>query len=305
MEEKIYGYIYKITNLVNNKCYIGKTVYGDINKRFKQHKSYSDAGGGKPESLHQAIRDFGIENFKIEVIDTIKPPKFLEEEEKRYIALYHSYYKDPENNGYNMSKGGEGTHYSDNDFNEHLAEQILTLYEKERNQKEVARQLQIDVTTVHSYLLLNNIETDDAKTIAIRNTGKRVAIINKKDEIVAIYPSLGEAARHFIDGESASHVSEVCYGKRSNIKGYTAKFTDKDLYNQNIMLPTLTIFPPKNRKKQVQMLDMNIRQVLKTFESGCEVGRYFNMPIPSQATTCIKRAIDRDGTWRGYKWSRN
>lgn len=302
MEQNIVkGYIYKITNIKNEMSYIGKTTYANIQKRFNQHKYYAlTIKGGKLNSLHQAIRDFGINNFTIEIIDTIYEPNSLEQKEKEYIALYHTYVNDPLCKGYNQSKGGEGTHYNDENFSEELADKIITTYEKVQNQNEVARQLQINVKTVHNYLKLNDIKIIDAGTIAIKNTGKKVAIL-KENEIIAIYPSLGEAARHFIDKESASHISEVCYGKRPHVKGYTAQFTDENTFNENYFIPTIHVIN-KNKRKQYQMIDINTNEVINTFESGCDAGRYFQMDRPASASTCIARAIQRNGTWRGYKW---
>ena len=295
------GYIYKITNLKNNMSYIGKTTYSDVQRRFNQHKYYAlTIKGGKKSSLHQAIRDFGIDNFKIEIIDTIIAPDSLEQKEKEYIALYHTWIKDPECKGYNQSRGGEGTHYGNDEFSEDLSDKIVTLYNKVQNQNEVARQLNIDVTTIRNYLRLNNIDIIDSGTIAIRETGKKVAIL-KNGNIIAIYPSLGEAAKHFAHNEYASHISEVCYGKRKSVKGYTAQFTDKEVFNENYIIPTAPSIA-KNKRKIYQMIDPNTNEVIKTFESGCEAGRYFEMDRPSSAPTCIKRCIERDGTWRGYKW---
>ena len=90
MEQKnIKGYIYKITNIQNNMSYIGKTTYADVQKRFNQHIYYAlNTKGGKPNSLHQAIRDFGVENFIIEIIETVFEPDSLEQKEKENILLY-------------------------------------------------------------------------------------------------------------------------------------------------------------------------------------------------------------------------
>lgn len=306
MQNKIRGYIYKITNLQNGFCYIGKTLYKNLDRRFQQHIHYAfEIQGGSKTSLHEAMRQYGKENFIIERVDEIHAPQFLEDAEKYYIKHFHSWIKDPECKGYNQSKGGEGTHYKDNEFNDELAERIIAIYNTVKNQTEVARQLEIDIKTVHNYLIINGIKTDNAKNVAIRETGKKVAIYNN-DKIIAIYPSLGEAARHFKEKEQASHISEVCYGKRKHIKGYTAKFTDEPLFNENYILPTLENsenMKSSNRKKSVAMLDINTGKILRVFESGCAAGRYFEMPKPASATTCIKKTIDRDGTWRGYKWA--
>lgn len=303
----IRGYIYKITNIANGMCYIGKTTYNNIQRRFAQHKSYAlVAKGGTEKTVHQAIRDFGIENFKIEKIETVKAPDFLEERERYWIAYYHSWIGDSECNGYNQSKGGEGTHYSSTEFSDYLSDKIISLYEKVQNQQEVSRQLKIDPKTVRNYLYLNNIAVLSVKEVAIKETGKKVAIY-KDNILIAIYPSLGDAARHFVDKESASHISEVCYGKRKWIKGYTAKFTDEDIFNSDYMILTTNEFinnSKSNKKKPILMIDIQTNTILKEFKSGCEVGRYFNMDRPQSATTCISRAIQRNGTWRGYKWER-
>lgn len=306
-KENICGYIYKITNKVNGMCYIGKTTYSNIQKRFNQHIYYAlIIKGGTQKTIHQAIRDFGIENFQIENIYTVKAPEILEDKEKEFIALYHSWIKDPECNGYNQSKGGEGTHYCKNNFNEELSEKILSLYEEKQNQNEVARQLNINVSTVKNYLLLNNISTLDAKTVTLNSQGKKVAVYNG-EKLVAIYPSIGQANAH-IKGtkpQDVGHISEICNekGGRKTLKGFTFKFTEKELFNENMMLdPKDTNYIPKNKKKKFQMIDKTTKEVLEVFESGSDAGRYFNLPKPGNATTCISRAIERNGTWRGYEW---
>jgi hypothetical protein len=59
------GYIYKITNELTNKIYIGCTK-NDIKKRFEEHAISLD---GSP--LHSAIQDLGHENFKIELVEVV------------------------------------------------------------------------------------------------------------------------------------------------------------------------------------------------------------------------------------------
>lgn len=56
-------FIYKITNILNGKCYIGKTY--NTEKRFEQHRQAFKTGTNK---FYKAIREFGLENFKFEVL---------------------------------------------------------------------------------------------------------------------------------------------------------------------------------------------------------------------------------------------
>lgn len=58
--------IYKITNIINNKCYIGQTCH-NILKRFKEHL-YSSKRNKSNTLLSKAIRKNGIDSFRIDVI---------------------------------------------------------------------------------------------------------------------------------------------------------------------------------------------------------------------------------------------
>lgn len=93
------GYIYKISNTINNKIYIGMTRY-NIEHRWKEHKA---AYQNKNTHLYSAMCKYGIENFKIEVIEEC-PIEDLILREAYWISYYDSYH-----NGYNMTEGkGEG-----------------------------------------------------------------------------------------------------------------------------------------------------------------------------------------------------
>lgn len=63
-----FGVIYKITNILNGKIYIGQTTKS-IEKRFGQHKC---ATGNRNSSISSSIRKYGEENFSIEIIDSRK-----------------------------------------------------------------------------------------------------------------------------------------------------------------------------------------------------------------------------------------
>lgn len=60
------GYIYKFTNLINNKIYIGQTRQ-KLNNRYKQHLKAKDN-----YPIHAAIRKYGIENFSFTTIEIIE-----------------------------------------------------------------------------------------------------------------------------------------------------------------------------------------------------------------------------------------
>lgn len=86
--------IYKTTNLINNKIYIGQF----------NGKSKSYIGGGK--YFKRAVKKYGEENFKFEIIvEGDFNIKLTDELEIHYIQLYNS--TNP-NFGYNLAPGGGG-----------------------------------------------------------------------------------------------------------------------------------------------------------------------------------------------------
>lgn len=96
--------IYKITNKINNKIYIGQSV--NIQQRFYTH--CSDALTKQDNNyFHNAIRKYGKENFYIEIIE-----ECLEEELNNKEIYWIKYYNATDKNiGYNSSIGGEGNRY--------------------------------------------------------------------------------------------------------------------------------------------------------------------------------------------------
>lgn len=92
---KKYNYVYKITNLVNGKIYIGKHSTDDINDGYM----------GSGVILHQAYKKYGLECFNKEVIDYYNNENELNQGEIYWIAQFNS--TDPKI-GYNLTYGGEG-----------------------------------------------------------------------------------------------------------------------------------------------------------------------------------------------------
>lgn len=95
--------IYKITNKINNKIYIGKVYNRSTMERFKRH--CNDAKPNAKSLIDRAIYKYGKENFIVEVIDTVDSLDELGRKEKFWISKYNSIDK---NIGYNLTLGGDG-----------------------------------------------------------------------------------------------------------------------------------------------------------------------------------------------------
>lgn len=95
------GYIYKYTNTINGKVYIGKTYR--IKARQVEHRSksiYCDT------YFHKALNKYGYDNFTFEIIAQTDNDDSLNFLEKMYIRKYKS---SQQEFGYNLTEGGEGT----------------------------------------------------------------------------------------------------------------------------------------------------------------------------------------------------
>lgn len=114
-------YVYKITNKINDKIYIGKTKNLEI--RWKKHLQNSrNININKP--FYNSIRKYGSENFSIEIIST-----YIDEEES-YIGeiMWIKHYQSNDlTKGYNLSAGGRGNcgwHHTEKSKN-HLKKYVV------------------------------------------------------------------------------------------------------------------------------------------------------------------------------------
>lgn len=89
--------VYKITNLVNNKSYIGSSIR--VEKRWAQHKNaaFNPNHPQYNSHLYNAFRKYGLNNFKFEILSQdYTSIEDMEEGEQEFIIAYDSV-----NNGYN------------------------------------------------------------------------------------------------------------------------------------------------------------------------------------------------------------
>ena len=138
------GYIYCITNLINEKKYVGKTTYS-ITKRFQEHCKDSKKERCERRPLYNAMNKYGIENFVVEELIEC-PNDELDSYEKMYIEKLQTY----GHNGYNATKGGDGTILFDYD-------KIIETYALGGTMTECAAKMHCSVDTVKKVLTINNI----------------------------------------------------------------------------------------------------------------------------------------------------
>lgn len=282
---KPYGIIYKITNIINNKVYIGQTVYS-LNKRWGLHVKMSSLEETDPNTksvLHRAIRKYGKDSFKSEILAHANSVEELNELEIFYINQLNTMVP----NGYNLKEGGLSGKWSEEarkrisevrktniENNEELKSRITSYLQEYQNQfsEEEYSLLMSDISKsywsednkknksiiekdrwekltkeekiqrlrgliqhnktywteqnkeIHSKRIRNSqkYKESNASKKMIEKCGKRIVVINDKNNTKKTYDSKSEVIRHFNIGFNT--LNSMLEGKRSGpYKGYYFK----------------------------------------------------------------------------------
>lgn len=141
--------IYKITNKLNNKCYIGQS--NNPMERWKQHKWHSTNEVKKGKSaIYDALREVGIDNFSFEILGWFEN---YNDKEKYYIQLYNCLVP----NGYNIMIGGNepphkyGEEHHNSIYSQELVDNIIDdLVSHKYTQKEIEDKYNVNQVLITS-----------------------------------------------------------------------------------------------------------------------------------------------------------
>lgn len=202
------GYIYCITNLVNQKKYVGKTTYS-VTKRFQEHCSDSKRERCEKRPLYDAMNKYGTENFIVEEIEHVVDDNLLSEREIFWIKELQTY----GHNGYNATKGGDGTILFDYD-------KIIETYALGGTMTECAAKMHCSVDTVKKVLTINNIPIRHLRR-GCCSEPKKVKQYSLDGEFIREWDSITQAAHWLADNKYAksyqrgvkSHISHCMKGK--------------------------------------------------------------------------------------------
>lgn len=124
------AYIYSITNLKNNKQYIGKTTQLNPYDRWKQHLQLANNKNKLNEnnSVHsmpicRAINKYGADNFKFRIVEECED-NVVNERERYYIETYNT----ADGVGYNYTYGGEGVSKPKKYWSNHPHSKAISCY---------------------------------------------------------------------------------------------------------------------------------------------------------------------------------
>lgn len=171
----MYGNIYKITNQINNKVYIGKTLK-TIEERFLEHIKDSSRICEEKRPLYNAFNKYGIDNFTISLIEKVKLDQ-LSSREQYWIQQYNSY-----SNGYNATIGGDGKQLYDYSL-------IVEQYLLNKSVEELSQKFNCCKDTIYQALHLANI---DLSHNVAKSCGKKLSAY-KKNILVKSFATRMEA----------------------------------------------------------------------------------------------------------------
>lgn len=275
--------IYKITNLINQKVYIGKTCRS-IEIRWKEHRSR--AKNGSSFYLHNAIQKYGENNFKIEAIDYADNENKINELEQYWIDFYSSNKKD---NGYNLTNGGEGIKKYD-------WEEFRTLWDKGYSIKEISQIYQCERHTVSD--ALKEYPNYSYKESLKRSSASKKAI-DKYDfnkNLLKTYSSILEAAKDV--GGSEATISKCIKNHTYSALGYFWNYHGEKLPEDTKIVKT-------NKKRRIKQYDKD-NNYIKSFPSAAAAAREID-PLGNinSISSCIIQVCNgnRKSAY-GYIWKR-
>lgn len=213
------GYIYCITNLKNNKKYIGKTIYS-ITKRFQEHCRDSKKERVEKRPLYEAMNKYGIENFVIEQLLECDNEE-LNSYEILFIEKFNTY-----KNGYNATKGGDGTilfNYK-KIIDDYTSSETATIVE-------IARLHKCSIDTVSHVLDMYNIPKHDQSSLR----SKKIEQWDLEDNYCQTFNSIAEATTWLVDHKYLKEFSRgakqkltMCaQGKRKTAYKFRWKYPSK------------------------------------------------------------------------------
>jgi hypothetical protein len=155
-----YGYVYLITNLINNKKYLG----------VKEKSVFDENYFGSGIAIKRAVSKYGKENFKIEILEWCANKEQLYDEEYRLSILWDIV---NDSNWYNCMEGGHGGNTKVNYTEEQKAEFSKKISNSKRNRPRSEKELQ-SLTKMHDAWSGSHHTSESKEKIRQANLGHEV-----------------------------------------------------------------------------------------------------------------------------------
>ena len=281
------GYIYKITNDINDKVYIGKTTVS-IEERWRWHLCAQSVKNRRTRSkLYDAMNKYGRDKFHIEAIEECQNAD-LDERECYWIEKCDSM-----RNGYNLTLGGGGF----NVIHDDEVLQILELWEQGYTQKEINKITGRCVKAIKRILYDNGVTKEEiqerANAIYRANYTKTVYVYDMDGNYIAEYPSVNEASE--ATGVHPSTIGHITNGRDAYSNGYVFRY-----YKADKIEPTPYTQNPRKIEVHQYSLDGKYIASYPSYSAGARaVGLSYGNAIRK---SCLNHETISGGyQWRNYK----
>ena len=233
---KKFNCIYKITNILNNKVYIGSTT--NYRRRKLQHINHLNKECHRSKYLQRSWLIYGANSFKFEVLERVRSKSNLIQREQHYLDIYKSYLPI---NGYNTRKVAERNTglipWNKGSWKALVSEkQIISTYESGKTLKEVAKLYKISVDSITFVLKKYQVIRTKAESRALRDKlhpefAKAVGKLNKGKLSGKKNPNFGKQG--YWQGKSISEETKL-KAKETRVKKHGAYFSKKGFKNLNL-----------------------------------------------------------------------
>lgn len=284
-------YIYKATNKTNEKSYIGQTV--DYQKRIWQHRRCYEKEDCK---FHDAIKEFGFENFEWEILKTCHAKQEAEKYEKYFIEFYDSY-----RNGYNENKGGVGGHNAKPIVCLSLEGEYIKKYDSAADAERdgFCNSSVLLCCKNKAYTCKNRMfmfEEDYLKNGA-KNYKKPVSTCTKP---IVQCDLDGSFVNEFLSVQEAAASTQI---DRTSISGVLTK-TKKTaggyifVYKENFPIKDISQYQCRKKGRKVAQVNPNTNEIVKVFDRIADAGKELNVSYKA-----IHKVINKPGrTAYGFRW---
>lgn len=283
------GYIYLITNLINNKKYVGQTTQ-TIKTRWNQHVNASKKN--YLTIVDQAIKKHGKNNFSIQQLEYISKPNkeqlisSLNELEKQYIMIEKSLVSEY---GYNVDKGGQTGNYSIIPVDVYNMEGELINHFNSREEAGIYYGIHKD--TVKSICL--GLQENYNCEIVFRREG------HPFDEFNVVSSNYREVYQFSLDGK----LIRKYYNMKQIVDNVGIDFVCDIIDNPyrtggGYWWSSKPVFNYKKVEKKKKPVDLYTKDMVfvKHFESASECGKFLNISSSSVTKSCR----DNKYTVKGY-----
>ena len=315
--------IYRITNQVNQKVYIGQSIR--IEKRWEEHKRkpFLEKSEDYNYPLYQAIRKYGLENFTFEIIEECSPED-LNWKEEYYISLYESYPLE-KGKGYNQTPGGGNQQWYRKLSPELFESIIYDLKNSNLTQLQIAEKYHLDKMTING---INKGEEryfqegldypirkkSNFKFCYCKNCGVQIYYKSKlcakcrAKKLKYPLPSKEELLKQIyelrVDQKVADiyNISTMLLKKWKDQLGIPRKRKDVDkLYEERYFHISSRKEKPKRHfnSNPVFQISLETNKILNEFKSCAEAARSLGAKSGSHINKCC---LGKKNSAYGYKW---